>query len=151
MGERYYCPITGLNHIMTDELTIMAELGEDTELLLAPDEWLENQRVALQQKLSLIADELNGVLTAQRIKGQLQQRNMVAVRCVEKCDGQPRDIIIQVCPVPDAIARLERERKDPTIPADVSDENARQQLETWRADGYDIEASRRLRRRNKDT
>lgn len=132
---------------MADALTILAELEEeDTDLLLAPDEWLENQRIALQQKLALLAQELDGVLTAQRIKGQLQQRNMVAVRCVEKSDGTPRDIIIQVCPVPDAILRLEEEKNDPAIPRDVSEDNARQQFATWRADGYDLEASRKLRK-----
>jgi len=134
---------------MADELTIMAELGEDTDLLLTPDEWLENQRLCLQQNMSLLAEQLDAVLVAQRIKRQLQQRNLVAVRCVEKENGTPRDVIIKICPVTDAIARLDDERNDPTIPADVSGDNRDQQLDTWRADGYDIAAAKRLSQRKR--
>lgn len=134
---------------MADEITAAVELGEDADLLLAPDEWLENKRISLQQRLSLTAKELEGVLAAQRIKGSLQQRNMVAVRCVDKKHGVPSDIIIKFCPISDAIARLETEKEDATIPDDISSDNIRQHIDTWQSDGYDIDTVRKLRKQKR--
>ncbi len=132
---------------MTDVLAIMNEIGDDAELLLVPDEWLENQRLYIQQKMALMAERLDGVLTAQRVKRQLQQSNLVAIRCVEKHNGQPSDIIIKVCPITEALTRLSDEKRDPTIPSDVSDENAKQQICVWRSDGYDIDTIERFNKR----
>lgn len=134
---------------MADEVAIIAELGDDADLLLAPDEWLENERRSLQQKLSLIAEELDDILRAQRIKRQLQQRNLVAVRCIEKEGGQPSDVIIKICSIPDALSRLAAERCDQMIPADIARDNAEQQIVTWRADGYDVDIAERLSNRRR--
>ena len=54
-------------------IDIISELGEDADLVLKPDDWLENHRVSLQQKMSLIADELQAVLSAQRTKIRLSR------------------------------------------------------------------------------
>ena len=125
---------------MYDDTLMLAELGQDAELLLMPDAWLENERVALQQQLSLLVEQLKPILTAQKFKIQLQQRNRVAVRVIEKTAGQP-DVAIVVAPINDAVKLLERDKRDPTIPADVSQENADQQLALWRKDGYDVNAA----------
>lgn len=131
---------------MTDTLSIINELGDDTDLLLAPDAWLENQRITLQQRLSLLAEQLDGILVAQRIKGQLQQRNLVAVRYIEKTNDVPSDIVIKVCPITDALAQLDNDQRDQTIPSDVSENSARQQIGVWRSDGYDVETTALLNR-----
>ncbi len=131
---------------MADELAIMMELGDSTHLVLYTDTWLENERVCLQQQLSEVAERLDGILAAQRVKGRLQQRNLVAVRCVEKSDGMPSDVILKVCPVGDAAIRLETELSDNTIPEDISDMNYRQQIDTWTADGYDVPTSKNIGR-----
>lgn len=133
---------------MADVLAIMDELGANAELLLAPDAWLESRRVCLQQGLSLAAEELAEILAAQRIKNMLQQRNMVAVRCVDKAGPHP-DVVIEICPITDALDRLDRERRDPSIPQDVSEMNERQQVDTWEKDGYDVDASRKVRARKR--
>lgn len=53
---------------MLEAKAVITELGEDIDLLFKPDEWLENHRVSIQQKMSLLASELHSVLTAQHAK-----------------------------------------------------------------------------------
>jgi hypothetical protein len=126
-------------------LTIMADLGADADLLLTPDSYLESRRQSLQQRLAMIADELDSVLKAQALKTDMQQQNLVPVRCVEfDAQGQP-DVVIRIYPLPDAIAVLEKQRRDPDIPDGLADDNHCQQLQVWENDGYDVRAARRLR------
>ena len=124
---------------MVDNLSIMSELGDNASLLLMPDAWLENQRTDIQQKMALLAEELGDILTAQRIKCQLQQSNLVAVRHIVRSNGIPSDIVITVSPLADAVRKLERDRSDCLVPVDISTDNARQQMNTWRMDGYDVD------------
>ena len=116
---------------MSNQLSVIADLGEEADLLLAPDEWLENQRINLQTRMSILADQLHNVLKAQKVKHELQQKNMVALRYFDK-----HDMTIKFCPLTDAIKQLDQ--NDPNIPKDISKMNADQQLKTWGKDGYDL-------------
>lgn len=132
---------------MSDEITIRSVLGSDAPLLLAPDDWLENRRRYLQTQMALLADELDGVISAQAIKDDLQQTNRVAVECVETDEeGQPRDIVIRICGVVDAIKQLERNRLNNRIPKDISRRNMLSHYSTWDRDGYDVDGAQQLQR-----
>ena len=124
--------------------TTIAELGDDTDLLLFPDQWLENHRIDLQSRMAELADQLNAVLIAQRFKSYLQQKNMVAICCLNRtATGTPISIIIEIMPLPDAVVILDNDKQDPTAMGKV---NAEQQERTWVADGYDVSGARRLKR-----
>jgi len=128
------------------QLTIVADLGADADLLLTPDAYLESRRQTLQQQLALIADELDSILKAQALKTDMQQQNLVPVRCVEyDSQGRP-DIVIRIYPLPDAIAVLDQQRRQADIPTGLADDNHRQHLQTWASDGYDVPGARRLRK-----
>lgn len=118
---------------MAEELMLLEELGNDADLLLTTDDWLEISRIQLQQELSLIASQLNSVLSAQRIKEILQQRNMVAVRNIAGSNE------ISICSIVEALRQLDRERTDPAVPASLSRLNSLQHLKTWECDGYDVD------------
>lgn len=132
---------------MPDE-TIVEQLGEDTDLLLSPDDWLDNESQSIQQKMALMADELDRILIAKRIKRRLQQENRVAVRYMTRDeDGNPTGEKVLICTIQEALALLERDKKDPNVPPDIAQSNARTHVAVWRRDGYDIEGSKRVRPR----
>lgn len=131
---------------MSNELMIELELGEDVDLLLEPDEWLDNHRLSIQQRMAMMADELDRILAAQRIKEELQQTNMVAVRHIERNEEGEPDTSICICPLPAALDILENDCKDPEIPSSISSMNAHQQMKVWQQDGYDVKGSNDLRR-----
>jgi hypothetical protein len=126
---------------MTDQLILqLTELGEDADLLVRHDDWLENQRKAAASELDRNANQLRAVLLAQRIKLALQQKNLVAVQeLVRNTKGEVVDIAIKIMSLPDALQRLLKTR-------DTLDEvNAAGQVYGWDIDGYDIPTSRELR------
>jgi len=58
---------------MSEALRAVTSLGDDADLLLKPDDWLENHRVGIQQKMALLADELRSILLAQHEKCRLRR------------------------------------------------------------------------------
>lgn len=129
---------------MTNPLSLIDDLGEAANLLLAPDDWLENQRINLQTRMSILAEELYDVLKVQRAKIDLQQKNMVAVRCFDKIDKSNHDMTIKLCTLSDAMKQLDKQ--DPSVPTDISEINTNQQLKTWQRDGYDLSRTKKLTR-----
>lgn len=118
----------------------MYELGDNADLLVKPDQWLENHDRDLASRISVMLEELENVRKARTFKRELQQRNQVAVLLTERDqEGNVCDIAIKVMPVPDAIALLSRP-KDST---DNANRNA--QYYVWAKDGYDLHASSQLR------
>lgn len=115
------------------------ELNELETLLLAPDEWLENQRLNTQTKITILSEELQDILKAIRVKRNLQQKNLVAMRCF----GHNNKQAIEVLSLTDAIARLNVDRLNHTMPKNNADE----QLRIWYNDGYDIKRASRLKKR----
>ena len=55
-------------------LNLISEIGDDADLLIRNDEWLEEERRAIATELDIKAQELRIVLLAQRIKSLLQQK-----------------------------------------------------------------------------
>ena len=126
---------------MTDQLILqLIELGEDSDLLVRHDDWLENQRRVTASELDQNANQLRAVLLAQRIKIALQQKNLVAVQeLVRDEKGEIVDIAIKIMSLPDALQRLLKTR-------DTLDEvNAAGQVYGWDIDGYDVPTSKQLR------
>ena len=118
---------------MTTALTISHELGENADLLVRPDQWLENQRQDLASKVSILLDELEGVQKAIWFKRQLQQANHVAVLLTEReKDGKMRDVAIKVMPLMDAVKLLSQPVDD------IDRANLTAQFYTWTNDGYDL-------------
>jgi len=118
----------------------MNSIGEDADLLVRSDEWLEQQRKATAADLDGHARELEKLLLAQQIKRILRDKNAVAVqKILQNSDGEVEDITLQLMNLPDALCHIE----DPLN--DLDSVNAESQVVTWSNDGYDVETSRSLR------
>lgn len=119
----------------------MSEIGQDADLLTRSDKWLEAERIRFSEELERISDGLRAVLLAQRIKKQLQQKNLVALQqIIRDSQDEVRHLIIRLLPLPDALSMLRG-------PEDTIDNiNATAQLVGWESDGYDIKTSASLRR-----
>lgn len=119
----------------------MLEIGEDADLLIRNDEWLEEERRVTATELDQKAQELRVILLAQRIKKLLQQKNQVAVQQILRTtDGITKDIIIKIMNLPNALHML-------SSPQDTLDElNLAAQLINWDSDGYNLPDSAALRR-----
>jgi hypothetical protein len=117
----------------------MEELGQDADLLTRSDPWLEQERVRLSEELEKVATHLRAVHVAQKIKRQLQQKNLVAVQqLLRDADGEVKNIIVRIMNLPDALSMLST--------SDTLDElNVAAQLHGWKEDGYDLVASAALR------
>lgn len=117
----------------------MEEIGQDADLLTRSDEWLERERIRRSEELAQAAQELQAVLVAQKIKRQLQQKNLVAAQQILRdADGEVKSIIIRIMNLPDALSMLST--------TDTLDEiNVAGQLMAWEKDGYDLCTSAALR------
>ena len=124
---------------------IIEELGQDVELLVKPDAWLENQRINLQSQLSSLADELHKVITAQRLKRTIQQTNKVAVRRPIKQENTPLHFNVKIKPLPDAIEDLKQDTENVSLPTEITYSNEEYHLTVWKLDGYDIKRSTNMR------
>ena len=125
----------------TTALTISNELGENADLLVRPDQWLENQRQDLATKVSMLLEELEGVQKAIWFKRRLQQSNQVAVLLSERDgDGGIRDVAIKIMGLRDAMDLLSQPKDD----ADRAALTA--QFYVWTNDGYDLPTTVELRR-----
>ncbi len=117
----------------------MEELGQDADLLTRSDQWLEQERIRRANELERAATELRAIHVAQKIKRQLQEKNLVAVQqLLRDADGEVKNIIVRIMNLPDALSMLST--------SDTLDElNVAAQLHGWQEDGYDLVASAALR------
>lgn len=120
-------------------LSLMAEIGDDADLLARSDVWLEAERRRAADNLGKAADELRAIQLAQKIKQCLQQKNLVAVQQILRDNnGEINNIIIRIMTLPDALMILTNH--------DALDElNTTAQLAGWTNDGYDLPTSAALR------
>ena len=120
-------------------LNLIKEIGDDADLLIRNDEWLEEERRITATELDQKAQELHAILLAQRIKKLLQQKNQVAVQQILRTtDGKTKDIIIKIMNLPNALRLL-------SSPLDTLDElNSAAQLINWDSDGYNLPDSAAL-------
>lgn len=119
---------------------LITEIGEDADLLARSDSWLAVERDRKARELEEVARELRALDLAQRIKGFLQQKNLVAVQQILRdADGEVQNILVKIMNLPDAMALL-RNGHD-TLDA----VNTAGQLVGWESDGYDLKASAALR------
>jgi len=120
-------------------MVLMNEIGDDADLLARSDEWLERERTITARKMNELAGNLRAIQTAQQIKLQLQQQNLVPLQQIVRKNGEISDIIIRIIHLPDALAVLD-EKTDR-----LDDMNAATQVAVWNGDGYDVETSKTLR------
>ena len=120
---------------------LMIEIGEDTDLLTRSDDWLEEERKSIAAKYDAIAKELRSIITAQKIKRHLQQRNLVAVQSLSRdILGQVYNTSVDIMNLPDAVWLLRNQNND-----DLDKVNYLGHISGWESDGYDIETSSELR------
>jgi hypothetical protein len=117
-------------------MTFINDLGEDADLLVRSDVWLENERRETAAELDRCANELRAIQLAQRIKTALQQKNLVAVQeLVRSIDGGIQDIVVRILDLPKAMRKL-----NGNVPQDKLDAvNSIAQVRGWRSDGYDVD------------
>ena len=118
-------------------LSMIHEIGEDADLLTRSDEWLDSQRRYISVQMSELADELGAILTAQKYKTKLQEKNLVAI--IEMEPNSVVDAGVKVMPLPDAIGQLDK------FTSPVGKLNKEAQHKNWEDDGYDVQASSFLR------
>ncbi len=119
---------------------LITEIGDDADLLARSDSWLAMERNRKARELEEISRELRALDLAQRIKGFLQQKNLVAVQQILRdADGEIQNILVKIMNLPDAMAIL-RSGHD-TLDA----VNAAGQMVGWQNDGYDLATSAALR------
>lgn len=117
-------------------MTLINDLGENADLLVRSDAWLENERRSTAAELDRCCNELRAIQIAQRIKRALQQKNMVAVQeLIHDMDGNIQDIVVRILDLPKAIQKLNGK-----VPQDTLDAiNSMVQIKGWRSDGYDVD------------
>lgn len=103
----------------------------DSELLMMPIEWLENQNTHLGSQLENLSRELAQIKIALEIKRRIQDENVVPTRIIS-VDG----IEIKLLPLPTAVAEVNKNRG---IRAEVHNANIEDNLSVWRDDGYDVD------------
>lgn len=116
-------------------LTLMEDIGDDIDLLVRSDEWLEEERRSVAAQLDRISNELRSIYTAQKFKRYLQQSNLVAVQSfVKDTNGEVTDISISIMPLSAAKRSLDEACQDD----ELDSLNRTAQLCCWKADGYEI-------------
>ena len=117
-------------------MILINDLGEDADLLVRSDEWLEFERRTTATELDRCANELRAIHLAQRIKKALQQKNLVAIQeLVRTIDGEIQDVLIRILDLPKAVHKI----KDSTVHDHIDILNAIAQYQGWKKDGYDVE------------
>ncbi len=115
-------------------ITLMEDIGDDLDLIIRSDEWLEEERKSITAEMDRIAHELRSIQIAQRLKRHLQQSNLVAVQSLVKDDnGDVSDINISIMPMKEAMECL-RNQSDSAY--EVINKS---QICCWRSDGYDVD------------
>ena len=118
-------------------LSMIHEIGEDADLLTRSDVWLDSQRRHISVQMSELADELGAILTAQKYKTKLQEKNLVAI--IEMEEDDIVDAVVKVMPLPDAINQLDK------FTSSVGKLNKEAQYKNWEDDGHDVQISSLLR------
>jgi hypothetical protein len=118
-------------------LSMIHEIGEDADLLARSDEWLDSQRRYISVQMSELADELGAILTAQKYKTKLQEKNLVAI--IEMEENDVIDAVIRVMSLPDAIDQLDKSTSS------IGKLNREAQYKNWEDDGHDVQTSSFLR------
>ena len=111
-----------------NSVTIIDDLRDDVELLTRSDRWLEEKRLSVAQRLTILLDDLKAINKAIHVKTRLQQTNKTAVRRWDR--DRPIDEVIQVMSLPDAVSIINREASSMPVRSIL-------QLKTWMLDGYD--------------
>jgi len=121
-------------------MDVIAELGDDADLLMEPDERLNHQMESIATQISLLSEQYERIRTAKQFKRQLQDTNRVPVRLLRRDDcHRIVDVEMRILPLPDAIKLLRR-------PSDqVDTANLAGQVNVWIRDGYDVATSSALR------
>lgn len=117
-------------------LSLIEDIGEDLDLLIRSDEWLEEERKSVAAELDRIANELRSIYIAQKLKRHLRQSDLVAVQSlIKNNDGEISDINIAIMPIKEAMGYLNN------CSSDGSDPKVKMaQINCWRADGYDVKS-----------
>lgn len=115
-------------------ISMMRQIGDDADLLIRSDDWLESERIATATRMDRLAKELRALLLAQRIKTRLQQMNLVAVlHLLKSVKGETQDMVIKIMKLPDAVKHITNNDA-----SEIDQLNALAQMLTWEKDGYDI-------------
>lgn len=128
--------------------TMIKELGDDADLLVRSDEWLEGERKIAAQQIDELINELRSIMLAQRAKRALQQKNMVAVQHISRDkSGNINDMVINIMNLPDALKSLDNNTGNNTDNTEdnIDEANKIAQLYGWGSDGYDLALSSGLR------
>lgn len=113
-------------------MEIVNSMGSDAVLLTHNDEWLERQRDKTAKHMDELANSLRALMLAQKVKRSLQQRNLVAVQHLLTENGEVKDIIIRLLPLPEAIQMLQPSEDK------LKEMNRILQLDIWKQDGYEM-------------
>lgn len=115
-------------------LSLIEDIGEDLDLLVRSDEWLEEERKSIAAELDRITNELRSIYTAQRLKRHLKLSDLVAVQSLEKDEnGDVSDIKIAIMPLKDAMDYLQNNSQD-----ELDTRSKMAQISCWKSDGYDV-------------
>lgn len=125
-----------------NELMLIRDLGDNVELLLRPESYLDNQINDITSRMQLLAQEYLTTVTAKKYKRVLQNENQVAVRLLEKdSKGMIIDVVVKIVSLQEAVNRLLDEDSDPT---------AELQMHTIANEGYDLDLYLNLRKAKND-
>ena len=115
---------------------LIDDIGDDADLLVRSDEWLEHERRRTAEQIDELVQTLSAIMKAQQIKTILQDRNMIPLQQIERDkNGNPTNIYIMITDLPTALSLIRAK------PADEYDElNNATQLNVWERDNYDIAA-----------
>lgn len=121
-------------------MTLINEIGTDADLLTRSDQWLEEERKSVAAQVEEFAKELYAITLAQKIKRQLQQRNLVAVQSLERAeDGDINNIKVEIVTLKEGIKKLTEANTDT-----LDSINLASHLVGWNNDGYDIKTTNAL-------
>lgn len=124
---------------MVDEVLIIHKLKEDADILRKSDAWLTSRQSELLQEIAIKVNELDVIKSAQDIKLQLQNVNMVPVMTLTEINGQMQEELI-IMKIHDAVKLMDTEM----LCGGIRAINASKQLACWKQDGYDIVSARNL-------
>lgn len=119
---------------------LLSQLGEDKDLILKTEKWLNQEKISLSADIDEKVRELEKILIAIKVKNMLQDKNMVALKQVLRNNsGAIRDIVIKIMSLPDAIDMCNKADNH------LDKNNYLRHMTEWDKEGYDIKLSADLR------
>jgi hypothetical protein len=115
-------------------LYVADQIGENADLLVRSDVWLQTHRDQLVSELYIISNQLHAIDKAITLKRMLQQSNLVPVQNIITKNDEITNVEISVQKVNDAVNSLNRDTY-------LASANADAQIDNWLSDGYTIEGS----------